>query len=417
MGRNEGVLKGGIVRLGTVRYGGVFARELPYDAEVEYIESSGTQYIDTGVNPEVEPRVISDFTVMNSSDTDFFGNTNSGVSGSSAFIADIAYGRLQYYRFASAVGVNTGITVQIGEQYRHRWSIGKNVSLDGTVKYTSPYTYAHDPNQPTILIFRSRRGNSATFRLYSFVLFDGGEIVRDFIPVRYTDGGVSKGALYDRAHPTGGPLGNGLYANIGTGSFTIGPDIDQNYSICDVEYIQSSGTQWIDSQINPKTAPRVVADMEFLNADDRDYWGNANAGVPVPSIYIADFRSYALMYYRYGSNTYVGVPFTTSGRHVWSVGKEVRVDGDLKYTSPNTYAYDSIQSNILIFKSGRGNPSAFRLYSLKIYDGDRLERDFVPVKMSKDSGESEGALLDLVSGKCFTNRGTGAFMIGPHKTN
>lgn len=46
-----------------------------------------------------------------------------------------------------------------------------------------------------------------------------------FIPVRVGSGANAVGYLYDKANPTGGPLGNGLYPNSGTGAFVIGPDI------------------------------------------------------------------------------------------------------------------------------------------------------------------------------------------------
>ena len=71
----------------------------------------------------------------------------------------------------------------------------------------------------------NKRG--ALFRIVS-----GSTTLRDLIPVRVGSGSSAVGYLYDRANPTGGPLGNGLYGNAadGQGGVTgfpancVGPD-------------------------------------------------------------------------------------------------------------------------------------------------------------------------------------------------
>ena len=185
----------------------------------------------------------------------------------------------------------------------------------------------------------------------------------------------------------------------------------------EVEYLESTGTQWIDTGINPQNAPTIVADMQILNTFDRDYFGNTNVGVNGGSIFIVDFSYYWLYYYRYASSTSVRVEYQSQGnRELWSIGKEVSVDGVLKYTSPNTYVHDANQTNIFIFKSGRGNASTFSLFSFKLYDGSFLVRDMIPVRFTNELGQNEGAMYDRVSDELFRNAGTGAFTIGPDKS-
>lgn len=68
-------------------------------------------------------------------------------------------------------------------------------------------------------------------RLYNFLLSSNGQLLRDMIPVRFTnENGVSEGAMYDRRgiggmNPDGSARTDGLYRNIGTGEFTLGPDV------------------------------------------------------------------------------------------------------------------------------------------------------------------------------------------------
>ena len=181
-----------------------------------------------------------------------------------------------------------------------------------------------------------------------------------------------------------------------------------------VEWLKSTGTQYIDTLINPAVSPMVVADIELTNTADTDYWGNNTTGLGAAS-YIADFANWALMYYRYGSSSYASVPVQIQGRHLVEIGKTVTYDGDLKYTSPNTYQYDANKQTILLFKSRRGNAASFTCYSWKLYDGNDLVRDFIPVRIMNNSGVSEGAMWDNVEMKLFKNLGTGSFQFGPDK--
>lgn len=47
--------------------------------------------------------------------------------------------------------------------------------------------------------------------------------------------------------------------------------------------------------------------------------------------------------------------------------------------------------------------------------GEMIARDFIAVRFTNESGVSEGAMYDRVSGQLFRNAGTGAFIIGPDK--
>jgi len=79
------------------------------------------------------------------------------------------------------------------------------------------------PTTSSIWLGRSSHADGGTPRQIAYCkMWDvSGQLVRDFISVRAN--GV--GAFYDRANPTGGPNGNGMYYNNGTGTFSIGPDV------------------------------------------------------------------------------------------------------------------------------------------------------------------------------------------------
>lgn len=54
-------------------------------------------------------------------------------------------------------------------------------------------------------------------KLYSFKLYDAGELVRDYIPVRFG----TTGYLYDK-------VSGKLFGNQGTEEFILGPDVEIN---------------------------------------------------------------------------------------------------------------------------------------------------------------------------------------------
>lgn len=184
--------------------------------------------------------------------------------------------------------------------------------------------------------------------------------------------------------------------------------VPSDYTVLD--YIQSTGTQYIDTGINPKVKPRVVARFEFLNGDDKDYWGN---GAKNGSAYYANFSGRKLTYYRYGSTTSININYTVNLNeiHEWDVSDKVYVDGVLRGQTSNVYTYNASQNTIQIFKAARSTYySSYKLYEFKLYDGDELVRHLIPVRRKSDNVVG---LYDLVSKSLFTNKGTGEFTAGP----
>lgn len=179
---------------------------LPYDAEVEYIESTGTQWIDTGINLRQKVVMSANVSITKSI------TTNSIIFGAS-------YDNSTVPKF------------QIGINSSNKW-LSANTSYysyyeitgGGTVSLNTKYTpivaaKATQASDATIYIFaRNNDGGSMLpidgLRLYGAYITSGGLVVRDFIPVRIG----TVGYLYDR-------VSGSLFGNSGTGSFTLGSDV------------------------------------------------------------------------------------------------------------------------------------------------------------------------------------------------
>ena len=179
---------------------------------LEYIQSSGKQWIDTGFKPNQDTRVVMNCYVIsfNSCDMFIFGARVS--SGNTAFYiaADdtntkwfISYGN----DVQNPVGTCTG---------HHSIDMNKNsVSIDDAITTLSASTFQSASN---LLLFTTNTAGSAdsqrgTMNLYSCQIYDNGPLIRDYIPCKTIAGEIG---LWDDVNSV-------FYGNVGTGTFTAGP--------------------------------------------------------------------------------------------------------------------------------------------------------------------------------------------------
>lgn len=181
--------------------------------QVEYIESNGTQYIDTGFIPNQDTSVELHFSTSKLGNQDFFGTSKANDA--------YAYG---LYDGSSVVYDNYNDDKSIynghisGEMVVNK---NKNVTTV-TGDYNFSYTHSSGTFAATHSLYLFARWKSAgayrpaTMACYSFKIWDNGTLVRNFIPcIRLTDNVVG---LYDT-------INNTFYTNSGTGVFTAGPDV------------------------------------------------------------------------------------------------------------------------------------------------------------------------------------------------
>lgn len=179
----------------------------------------------------------------------------------------------------------------------------------------------------------------------------------------------------------------------------------------ELEYIESSGTQYINTGFNPNQNTRVVMDCNLL-AKGTIYtpfgtWNDANVGQ-----YICLGYSSAPSSLYHGNAYKVG---TTSivGRHTIDANKgALYIDGKLEVTC-SAATYSCAYPLFLFTMNDKGKPrdmnmSHMKLYHCQIYDNGTLIRDFVPCM---DSNGSVG-LYDVKNSKFYTNAGTDAFSAG-----
>lgn len=216
-------------------------KRLPYDAEVEYLQSDGNAYINTGVIGT--DRLIIDSVWSYAAPNAYaapFGARASAASNALAITGhDVTIDNRLYMNYGTAAGWLTVLNVT---SYGYNWAVhvengNCQIFRDDVLVNKNRNTQTTFSTLVPMIIFgfvNSTTANSLIardLRMYSWSAKEGNISLRDLIPVRFTnENGVSEGAMFDRANPTVGmnPDGSartdGLYRNRGTGAFIIGPD-------------------------------------------------------------------------------------------------------------------------------------------------------------------------------------------------
>lgn len=187
---------------------------LPYDAEVEYLEASGAQYIDSGINADSDLAIFFKFALTSTEinqnmgvlkvDGSTYTRHHFSVAGSTTKI---------YYWLNTSQFLNKNVDT-------NAHTLGYNgttrkVLYDGT-SYNAP-SGSWDTELNYWIFARNSNGAAITYtkmKIYFFQMNKNGSQVRDFIPVR-KDG---VGYLYDK-------VSGQLFGNLGSGSFTYGNDV------------------------------------------------------------------------------------------------------------------------------------------------------------------------------------------------
>ncbi|MBS7388551.1 MAG: hypothetical protein KIG30_08325 [Eubacteriales bacterium] len=180
----------------------------------------------------------------------------------------------------------------------------------------------------------------------------------------------------------------------------------------EVEYIESTGTQYIDTGYYATANTKVLTDVKVLSVPARNAWIFGSRNSDVTSRYELIWINSANEYrFYYGTNNYTfsGVPST--GELAITIASTGATINGVSVTP--AAATISSTNSMYIFSCHGGTASNetsyMRLFSFKIYEGNTLMHDFVPCYRKSDNAVG---LYDLVNGVFYTNAGTGDFAKG-----
>lgn len=407
--------------------------------EVEYLYSDGNQYIDSGV--ECTSDLVVDFSFVAHTDVNaafcgglvstrsnvYFRHHCSPYYGSgldlnfywcqhdSASKASIRYNFQINKRYYAYINPLTGVTVVNGEEktftpVQTGLTTGKNFGIFARISGSGAV-------------------QSRPVSIYYFKFYRNDALIGDFVPCyRKSD---DKPGMYDL-------VSGAFFVNAGTGEFLVGPDVIDSISPLmvawrrammrrkpawlpaeyqEVEYLESSGTQYINTGIVGRDSIYVESRLMFTQTD----FGNAGfLGSRQDS---GDQRFYLISAWQGDWHLGLGRDFFSTTAVLPNTLYDIKVGRDW-----NTYMFalnvngadilngaSSMQTtyDMYVFAvNNYGTASRFcsaRLYSLKISNDNSLLMDYIPCYRKLDN---KPGMYDLVSNTFFTNAGTGDFVVG-----
>lgn len=183
------------------------------------------------------------------------------------------------------------------------------------------------------------------------------------------------------------------------------------------EYLKSTGTQYIDTLYNATGNTKVDVKFQFEKNNSLATILGARELLVNSYILVDGSNNNKKLYYYYGNNndhntskqdiefgkTYTAYCSNNKAevKNIETIGNDTYVDFNINYT---LYLFALNES---------GTAKIFgkdvRIYYCKIYEGDTLVRDFIPVLSLENSHENEPCLYDQVENKFYYNQGSGTF--------
>lgn len=186
------------------------------------------------------------------------------------------------------------------------------------------------------------------------------------------------------------------------------PEPEINY----IEFIKSTGTQYIDTGFKPNNNTRAVIVFEPDESIKNGWYFGARTSTSSSDRFcLLSDDSGKKIRSDFGSNN-TNTNVSPSGKMTVDKNKNVTtINGDQVFTSSN--ATFSTNYNLYLFAGNSGgevfSPIPIYLYSFELYDNDVLVRDYAPVL----DPEGVACLYDKVSEEYVYNSGSGSFTAGP----
>ena len=343
---------------------------------LEYLECTGTQYIDTGYTITEEDNIDAIYDIM------LTNNSSRGLMGYS--LTQVGYWGKTASNTYELGGGNTQVATGNRDIVRFKRDVISTTRQD-TDLYINGVVVGHAQRSTTaetgpFQIFACRGSFKMFGKLYSATLTINDEQIRKFIPaLRNSD---SEPGMYDIVTGT-------FYTNAGTGTFNYkiseGEDIVDNPRYQQIEYIESTGSQYIDTGFIPNQDTRIISEFEYTKDP-------GNKGFIFGAGYSATDRAFELYPWSNNWNSPYGniniifgtsASLLTSGKIYSDKNKNtilIRYSDGTEQTGRTDYTTFTVTNRSMwLFAINRGSTTfladCVRLYSCKIYENQRLRKE------------------------------------------
>ena len=362
-------------------------------AYVEYLESTGTQYIDTGYifdstkHSKVEIKfAIPSGVAGNNSE---FGFSNVGTN--------CLYANITHLRVGNNESAQTFWTI---------FNIGDNVFTFQDGKYSVnggaevDTTYLPIANQTFDLFTINWRGNHTTYlaasgtKIYYCRFYQGNTLVKNLVPVL---DGNNVACMYDTVNKK-------YYYNGGTGTFNHGNLLYSRK----LTYIESTGTQYINTGVKPDFANGDSIEVKFYKGQGGggiSFMGSRQMPGPVNGLYVLGTGIVCC-----DDSTFTPITFTNTGTFTLKIDNDYIKINDTQNTMPLRVSctYDMFLFSLNNGGSALSYATDMKLYEWKYYKNGELKQWLIPVL----DIYNVPCLFDKVNLELYHNAGSGAFVYG-----
>jgi len=352
----------------------------PYDAEIEYLETTGTQWIDTLIVPTVnENTEVIAIVCPTATGSYYFGsNFNLNVQASTEGW------RVNGYQTDHSVLIDSFTTISLKQT-----TSGRYYNINNTTE-----GYGNKQAGANNFIIGALGGAVGQYKFkgkFRGVIIKENEIVvRDLIPVRIGQVGY----MYDK-------VSGQLFGNSGTGDFVLGEDI------VEIEYLETTGTQQIMTNFVVDNTIDIDTSVMFLdlskqssicfsfNEENRTCFG------------VFKSASTNIGFYFGNSNAVNLFTPTVNTKYKFSTNKNILYINDTRKSTLTDNTFVGFTPLGLLQNNIQNIQASFRMYYFKA-TSDNGNLDFKPVRLG-----TIGYMYDKVSHQLFGNSGTGNFILGP----
>jgi len=187
---------------------------------------------------------------------------------------------------------------------------------------------------------------------------------------------------------------------------------NKNYYDAELEYLQSTGTQYIDTLFEQKDIEKFA--IKYYS----DGWEEPGYGNAMGCRWTSNSREFQVT--NYTSSISIGARNSNMGNNahqinevIYNGGNIVNVNGTIKNIN-NVTTLTDIYHVILFGIWDESKGDVIQLENTKIYyvtlEGNGKKLELIPVRK-----DGVGYMFDKVSKRLFSNSGTGTFILGPDK--
>ena len=386
---------------------------LPNEYKIlKYIESTGTQYIDTGYFVTENTRIKAKFLSRDTGNKNWFGGS---VIGSAATADGFSFNSMSNNSVEFVFGKSGWNTVTAKNVVNYPFTI--DFSRTGIIVndelIATPNFDTFSEQTGSLRIFSRASGATSSIisgRCYNFSIYENGVLVRDYIPCLRKGDEVP--GLYD--------IINGeFYSNVGFGNFGYDYELPEQYQ--EIEYLESDGNQYIDT--GHIFTGRTTFDLDIMetkhgNSEWCMFIGVRDAGWSKQLI--MSCNTSGLIGGDYGA-TGSALQGSQADMRNNLAHIETRIESSnyKVYLNNGVYAttpYQEFNSELNGYLFGfnvAGNAhmreAHFRIYACKIYEDGVIVRNFVPCYNKENN---IAGFYDMANDVFYPNSGTGAFING-----